>query len=108
RQQKGRGEDAWSEPPRALPEARTSRSVRHDHAPPRERGDGRGINKGKGTRPMVAPKNSPPAIQDEARANSVLIVDDEHGVRNLMARWLETGGYDVTTAASAEEALGQF
>jgi response regulator RpfG family c-di-GMP phosphodiesterase len=56
---------------------------------------------------MVAPKNSQTA-HDEARANSVLVVDDEHEVRNLLARWLESGGYDVTTAASAEEALGQF
>ena len=43
-----------------------------------------------------------------ARAQSVLIVDDENGVRDLMARWLETGGYSVTTAASAEEALGRL
>ena len=57
---------------------------------------------------MVAPKHSQPAARDEARANSVLIVDDEHDVRNVMARWLEAGGYDVTTAASAEEALGHF
>jgi response regulator RpfG family c-di-GMP phosphodiesterase len=36
---------------------------------------------------------------------SVLIVDDETGVRDLMARWLASGGYDVRTAASADEAL---
>jgi response regulator RpfG family c-di-GMP phosphodiesterase len=35
----------------------------------------------------------------------VLIVDDENNVRDLMARWLESGGYSVVTAASAEEAL---
>jgi putative two-component system response regulator len=35
----------------------------------------------------------------------VLIVDDENTVRDLMARWLESGGYSVVTAASAEEAL---
>jgi len=57
---------------------------------------------------MNALKGQKQANQDEARANSVLIVDDEHDVRNVMARWLESGGYDVTTAASAEEALGQF
>lgn len=39
---------------------------------------------------------------------SVLIVDDENGVRSLMARWLEAGGYRVTTAGSAEEALGRL
>jgi putative two-component system response regulator len=36
---------------------------------------------------------------------SVLIVDDETGVRELMARWLASGGYDVRTAANADEAL---
>jgi len=42
------------------------------------------------------------------RVPSVLIVDDENGVRSLMARWLEAGGYRVTTAGSAEEALGRL
>jgi response regulator RpfG family c-di-GMP phosphodiesterase len=36
---------------------------------------------------------------------SVLVVDDETGVRELMARWLASGGYDVRTAATADEAL---
>ena len=36
---------------------------------------------------------------------SVLVVDDERGVRELMARWLASGGYDVRTAATADEAL---
>jgi response regulator RpfG family c-di-GMP phosphodiesterase len=35
----------------------------------------------------------------------VLVVDDETGVRDLMSRWLASGGYDVSTAADAEEAL---
>jgi len=43
-----------------------------------------------------------------AGAHSVLIVDDENSVRNLMARWLESGGFRVTTAGSAEEALGRL
>jgi response regulator RpfG family c-di-GMP phosphodiesterase len=42
------------------------------------------------------------------RAPNVLIVDDESGVRGLMARWLEAGGYRVTTAGSAEEAIGRL
>ncbi len=42
------------------------------------------------------------------RGRSVLIVDDENGARDLMARWLESGGYAVTTASSAEEALGRL
>jgi len=36
---------------------------------------------------------------------SILIVDDETAVRELMARWLASGGYDVRTAANADEAL---
>ncbi len=36
---------------------------------------------------------------------SVLVVDDETGVRELVARWLATGGYDVRTAANADEGL---
>ena len=35
RQQEGGGADARPQPPRALPPARTARSRRHDHAPPR-------------------------------------------------------------------------
>jgi cyclic di-GMP phosphodiesterase len=42
------------------------------------------------------------------RAPNVLIVDDESGVRSLMARWLEAGGCRVTTAGSAEEAIGRL
>ncbi len=36
---------------------------------------------------------------------SVLVVDDETAVRELMARWLASGGYDVRTAATADEAI---
>ena len=36
---------------------------------------------------------------------AVLVVDDEIGVRDLIRRWLISGGYDVATAASADEAL---
>ena len=54
-------------------------------------------------------RKDPAAIPDHAaHAHSVLIVDDENGVRTLMARWLEAGGFQVTTAASAEEALGRL
>jgi response regulator RpfG family c-di-GMP phosphodiesterase len=45
------------------------------------------------------------ATDPSARARSVLIVDDENGVRDLMCRWLEAGGYNVKTASNAEEAL---
>jgi response regulator RpfG family c-di-GMP phosphodiesterase len=36
---------------------------------------------------------------------SVLVVDDEPGIREILARWLAGGGYDVQTASSADEAL---
>jgi putative two-component system response regulator len=36
---------------------------------------------------------------------TVLVVDDESIVRDLMARWLANGGYDVSTAGTADEAL---
>jgi putative nucleotidyltransferase with HDIG domain len=39
-------------------------------------------------------------------ARSVLVVDDENGVRDLMSRWLESGGYAVASASCANEALG--
>jgi response regulator RpfG family c-di-GMP phosphodiesterase len=37
--------------------------------------------------------------------SSVLVVDDEVSVRELVARWLSGGGYDVRTAGTADEAL---
>lgn len=40
--------------------------------------------------------------------HNVLIVDDENGVRDLMSRWLKSGGYSVTTASNADEALGRL
>jgi response regulator RpfG family c-di-GMP phosphodiesterase len=39
---------------------------------------------------------------------SVLVVDDEVGVRDLLSRWLASGGYDVKTAANADEALSRL
>jgi putative two-component system response regulator len=36
---------------------------------------------------------------------SILVVDDEAGIREVMARWLAGGGYDVLTAENAREAL---
>ena len=43
--------------------------------------------------------------EPSARSHTVLIVDDENNVRDLMSRWLESGGYSVITASNAEEAL---
>jgi putative two-component system response regulator len=44
----------------------------------------------------IEPGDTPP---------SVLVVDDEAGIRELLCRWLESGGYFVTAARDAEEAL---
>jgi two-component system NtrC family response regulator len=40
--------------------------------------------------------------------NSVLIVDDEGGIRELLKRWLSTGGYDLREAPDAETALEEM
>jgi response regulator RpfG family c-di-GMP phosphodiesterase len=42
---------------------------------------------------------------EQGLSQSVLVVDDEIGVRELIARWLASGGYDVQTAANADEAM---
>lgn len=39
---------------------------------------------------------------------SILVVDDENGVRDLMSRWLQASGYDVVSAAGADEALDRM
>lgn len=36
---------------------------------------------------------------------SVLVVDDERAVRDIISRWLTSGGYAVRTASSADEAI---
>jgi response regulator RpfG family c-di-GMP phosphodiesterase len=46
----------------------------------------------------IATSRPPPAA-------SILVVDDEINVRQLMERWLTAGGYDVRTAGTADEAL---
>jgi response regulator RpfG family c-di-GMP phosphodiesterase len=43
---------------------------------------------------------------DQVTQSSILVVDDDTGVRELLARWLHAGGHDVRTASSADEALG--
>jgi response regulator RpfG family c-di-GMP phosphodiesterase len=41
-------------------------------------------------------------------APSVLVVEDDASVRELLARWLHGLGYEVVSAGSADEALGLF
>lgn len=47
-------------------------------------------------------------IQREPRTDyraRVLVVEDEHDLRELIARWLETKGYQVTEAADGRDAV---
>lgn len=47
---------------------------------------------------------SNPSRQQEAPAARILVVDDEHGVREVLQKLLETQGHEVVPAADAEEA----
>jgi len=40
--------------------------------------------------------------------SSVLIVDDEAGIREILVRWLSAAGYDVREAPDAETAIEAF
>ena len=44
-------------------------------------------------------------MTNAVRASSVLIVDDERGIRELLTRWLVRAGYETREAAGADEAL---
>ncbi len=46
-----------------------------------------------------------PASSSGSPTSSILVVDDEAGIRELVARWLIGGGYDVRTASNAAEGL---
>ena len=58
--------------------------------------------------PCRAPCHAAAGQSAPSLAQSVLIVDDEDGVRDLMSRWLGSAGYLVTMASNAEEALGRL
>jgi response regulator RpfG family c-di-GMP phosphodiesterase len=45
------------------------------------------------------------ATSEPSADRSVLVVDDENVIRDLMSRWLQSGGYTVESAADADEAL---
>ena len=44
-------------------------------------------------------------VSPRTEPEPVLVVDDEHGVRDLMARWLRLSGYSIVAAATADEAI---
>jgi DNA-binding NtrC family response regulator len=51
---------------------------------------------------MTSPKVPPPAAGERT---SVLVVDDEDGIRQALTRFLTRLGYDVQAASNAKEAL---
>jgi signal transduction histidine kinase len=54
-------------------------------------------------RPVTTPRTASQA--DAVKSESILLVEDEAGVRALTKRILERGGYQVFAAASGEEAI---
>lgn len=63
-----------------------------------------GRSKPRGPSEQAPHKGSPSAGKQSER--SVLVVDDSATMRQLIAYALEPGGFDVSTAAGGEEALG--
>jgi putative nucleotidyltransferase with HDIG domain len=55
---------------------------------------------------MPRPAGAGSAI-DEGLDGSILVVDDDNNIRELIAEWLATIGYRVVMAANAEDALAQ-
>jgi CheY-like chemotaxis protein len=54
------------------------------------------------------PGESPKSMDDQPRMDPrarVLVVEDEHELRELIARWLETRGYQVVEAADGRDAV---
>jgi len=50
---------------------------------------------------------NPETVRSAAFSSSILVVDDENHIRELMARWLSASGYAVHTAGTADEALNR-
>jgi CheY-like chemotaxis protein len=57
---------------------------------------------GTAARPAEEPISEEPRLENRAR---VLVVEDEHELRELIARWLETKGYFVVEAADGQDAI---
>src|SRR2546426_706626 len=59
-------------------------------------------------RAAVPPPTAPPAAPPRTGALRLLLVDDEHEVREALAEMLQSHGHTVLTAAGADEALARF
>ncbi|MEO8587310.1 MAG: serine/threonine-protein kinase [Acidobacteriota bacterium] len=60
---------------------------------------------------LAAIQETPAAAHEvvaSARPRTVLVVDDEEGIRNLIGVWLRRAGFEVVSAASGEDALTLF
>lgn len=57
---------------------------------------------------MIAASNSQKGSQVPAKTAKILVVDDDPSLRRLLSMRLKATGYEVVTAASAEEAVGKF
>jgi two-component system cell cycle sensor histidine kinase/response regulator CckA len=53
----------------------------------------------------LAPAQASSATAGGGKGQTILVVEDEDGVRNVVERILEKSGYDVLVAASGEEAM---
>src|SRR5207247_2852306 len=59
-------------------------------------------------RPPGPPPAAPPAAPPWTGALRLLLVDDEHEVREALAEMLQNHGHTVLTATGADEALARF
>jgi len=57
---------------------------------------------------MPSPDEPSRGLRDRSAPPSILVVEDDEGLRPILARHLRRQGYDVSEAASAEEAIEAF
>jgi CheY-like chemotaxis protein len=56
--------------------------------------------------PMLNRLLSPPPPSHAAYVRTAIVIDDERGMRYVVARWLESAGYQVRSATDGAEGLG--
>ena len=57
------------------------------------------------TRPMASSDPAPSSDESQARKDTILVIDDDASVRDLMSRFLSKLGFHVVAAASGEEGV---